>query len=133
MNWTDANSKGCQTVDSRAHLAAITYDNKAFLSKQEAIFVTGSYYWVGLRSGDAEWNKDAEFATPVNYTNWQRLKFTEPDGSEARDNDCVLVTGSLVPSEFRPPGSWMDWDCQDRGNYLCELDQVRWMMLMSMT
>ena len=124
LGWREANSGGCQAVDSRAHLAAVTYNNKAFLSKQTPIFMDGGFYWVGLRSGDTEWNQGTSYATPVDYTNWERLQFVEPDGSAAMENDCVLVNGRRTPSAFQP-GKWADWNCNDPGEYLCQLVQVR--------
>ena len=83
LNWNDANTAGCGNLTSGGHLASVTYANKAFLSKQSNIF-DSAYYWVGLRSGDTEWNKGTPAAEPVDFTNWEEIQLSEPNGTWGR-------------------------------------------------
>ncbi|XP_043199234.1 macrophage mannose receptor 1-like [Amphibalanus amphitrite] len=121
LDWNEANASGCQELQEGAYLASVTYANKAFLSKQESI-TDSDYYWVGLRSGDAEWNSGTAAAEPVDFTNWGVVRHQEPSGSSVTNDDCVLLIGE-VPNdeEYGASGTWMDWDCGLEAFFLCEL------------
>ncbi|KAF0289790.1 C-type mannose receptor 2 [Amphibalanus amphitrite] len=121
-SWTDAKANGCEALSGGAYLASVTYANKAFLSKQESI-VGSDYYWVGLRSGDAEWNSGTAAAEPVDYTNWEVMRHQEPSGSRITNDDCVMVTTASAPAEFQPAGSWVDWDCDYQTPAICQVQQ----------
>ena len=115
--WHTANETGCRALDTRAHLAAITYDNNAFLSKQVELF-TPDFYWVGLRSSDDEWNKGTEYATKVedgSFT-WASLGYSNPSHAGDPEWDCVIAD-----AEGWKDGEW----CSSKFASLCQLDQVR--------
>ncbi|XP_043189858.1 macrophage mannose receptor 1-like [Amphibalanus amphitrite] len=122
LNWDGANATGCPSQHEGAHLAAITYDNKAFLSKQSDIR-KGSYYWIGLRSPYTKWNQDTEFETDIDYTNWEVIKAQEPDGAAISNDDCVIMSGAGAGTEFQPPGVWADTHCDSTLSYVCETEQ----------
>ena len=122
LSWNDADT-GCEELADGAHLASVTYANKAFLSKQREIF-DSDYYWVGLRSGDAEWNQGTAAAEKVDFTQWEKVRSSEPSGSVYTDDDCVLMVGETAPDVFKPAGSWMNWPCSDDCSPLCEFKLV---------
>ena len=124
LSWYDADASGCEELAPGARLASVTYANKAFLSKQKSIFIDSYYYWVGLRSGDSEWNRDTAAAEAVDFTGWEKIRFSEPSGSSATNDDCVLMVGESAADEYKPAGGWMDWPCDDPDSLLCEFKQV---------
>ena len=121
--WLEANSNGCGEQDSRAHLAAITADNRAFLSKELSLFGKIDYYWVGLRSTDDKWNSGTQFAVDVDYTNWETAVRHDPDGTTEENDNCVAVAGRLADPSFQPVGGWADASCTDKGPYACDKPQ----------
>ena len=124
MTWDQANAEGCNNLADGAYLASVTYNNKGYLSKQDAI-IDSYFFWVGLRSGDDEWNKGTPHAQKVDYTNWETVQLSEPSGSRATNDDCVTMVPEYYWPKFMPSGHWLDWQC-DSGEcqYICELRQV---------
>ena len=115
-SWYDAKAD-CQALDAR--LAAITYDNKAFLSKQLSI-IDSNYFWIGLRSNETQFNAGTEFAVEKDYTNWEKICAQEPDGDRASEDDCVAITGRLSGPDYQPAGSWADSQCNAVGDFICQ-------------
>ena len=118
MTWMQANATGCLDMDPRAHLAAITYENRAFISKQSEIFST-DFYWAGLQSTKPAWNFGTDYAVPVDDSiYWGSLSYPRPTHVGSPDMDCVYV------NDF--DGSWDDYSTCDKEKYsLCQLKQVR--------
>ena len=116
--WTQANETSCRDMDPRAHLAAITYENRAFISKQSEI-VSAGYYWVGLKSSQPDWNFGTDYATPVDDSiHWVSLGYSRPIHVGSPDMDCVFVNSRN--------GAWDDDSTCDTETFsLCQLKQVR--------
>ena len=119
MSWDLANTEGCNNLTEGAYLASVTYSNKAFLSKQDAILDT-AYYWVGLRQGDDEWNKGTEVAEKVDFTRWEKVSHSEPDGHPTSNNDCVFMTGGNAFAGSLEAGRWLDWSCDFQTDVICQ-------------
>ena len=120
--WYVANATGCP---DGGHLASITYDNKAFLSKQLSIIDT-DYFWIGLRSDETQFNAGTEFAVDVDYTNWERMSVPEPNGHLESGDDCVRVTGFWSETNLQAADIWADVDCDESLNFICQTGaQVR--------
>ena len=117
MTWMKANATGCLEMDPRAHLAAVTYENRAFISKQSEVF--SKSYWAGLQSSKPAWNFGTDYATPVDGSvSWGSLSRPRPRHVGSPDMDCVFVNSF--------DGSWNDDStCDTETLSLCQLKQVR--------
>ncbi|XP_043218096.1 macrophage mannose receptor 1-like [Amphibalanus amphitrite] len=121
LSWSDANAIGCQNLTAGAHLASITYSNKAFLSKRHYLS-NSDYFWVGLLSGDDKWNIGTPAEEEVDFTNWETVQHQEPSGSSITNDDCVLMVGPTATGEFRK-GAWLDRSCDYPFNFLCAFER----------
>ncbi|XP_043218069.1 asialoglycoprotein receptor 2-like [Amphibalanus amphitrite] len=121
QSWSDANATGCQSLAAGAHLASITYSNKAFLSNRHSLY-EASYFWVGLHAGDDKWNAGTLAEEDVDFTNWETLVHQEPSGSVITNDNCVLMVGPTATGEYQK-GAWLDWSCNGTFYSLCAFER----------